>query len=403
MKILVINSGSSSVKYELFDMDTGTGLAEGQIEAIGTDTTFLAHIQGKKKIKIPIVAKDHTTAINEVLAVLTTSESSIINNKDEISAVGHRIVHGGEFFTEPVIVNDEVKRNLENCYDIAPLHTTHHVKGILAIEKLLPKAPQVLVFDTAFHKTIPEYAFLYALPYKYYQRFGIRKYGFHGISNQYISERLSQIVNIPLEKLKIINCHLGNGSSITAVNYGKAVDTSMGFTPLEGLIMGTRCGDIDPSIPMHLMARESLKPSDIQAILNNQSGVLGITGISSDMRSIIKKSEEGDGRAKLAINMFCYRAKKYISSYIGVLNGCDYIIFSAGIGERSPLIRKKILSELDSFGIILDDDKNSGCISCEGEISSEKSKIKIFVIPTNEAIVIAKQTKKLIDSSIKNM
>ena len=402
MKILVLNSGSSSVKYELFDIQSEIGLAEGQIEAIGTDTTFLSHSQGEKKTKIPIVAKDHTTAINEVLKILTSSENGIIKNKNEITAVGHRIVHGGEFFTEPVIVTDDVKRDLEKCYDIAPLHTPHHVKGILAIETLIPKVPQVLVFDTAFHKTIPEYAYLYALPYKYYQNFGIRKYGFHGISNQYIVERLSQIVKTPAEKLKIVNCHLGNGSSITAVRYGKSIDTSMGFTPLEGLIMGTRSGDIDPSIPMHLMSRESLKPSDVQAILNNQSGLLGIAGISSDMRTVIKKCEEGHEKAKLAIDMFCYRAKKYVSSYIGVLNGCDYIGFSAGIGERSPLIRKKILSELENFGILLDDEKNSKCISCEEEISDKKSKIKVLVIPTNEAIVIARQTKKLIDSYVKN-
>jgi acetate kinase len=396
MKILVLNSGSSSVKYELLNIDNESVLAIGQIEAIGTDGTILEHSHENKKIKIPIVAKDHTAAINEILKILTSQENKIIQDKKEISAVGHRIVHGGEYFTEPVIVNDDVKKKLEKCYDIAPLHTPHHVKGILAIETLIPDVPQVLVFDTAFHQTIPEHAHLYALPYRFYQQYKIRKYGFHGISNQYITERISQIVKIPVEKIKIINCHLGNGSSITAIKYGKSVDTSMGFTPLEGLIMGTRSGDIDPSIPLHLMARESLKPSDIQIILNNQSGLLGISGISSDMRTIIKKSEEGSEKAKLAIEMFCYRIKKYISAYIGIMNGCDYIVFSAGIGERSPLIRKNVLSEMDSFGIIIDNEKNTNCINCESDISDKKSKIKIFVIPTNEAIVIARYTKKLV-------
>lgn len=400
MKILVLNSGSSSVKYELCNIDDETCLAQGQIESIGIEGTILSHSQKNNpadRIKIPIVAKDHTEAINEILKILTSPENGIIKNKNEIVAVGHRIVHGGEYFTEPSIVDETVKKKLEECYDIAPLHNPHNVKGILAIEKLIPSVPQVVVFDTAFHQTIPEYAYMYALPYRFYQQFGIRKYGFHGISNQYITERLSEITKIPTTKLKTINCHLGNGASITAVKYGKSVETSMGFTPLEGLIMGSRCGDIDPSIPLHLMSRESLKTSDVQSLLNKQSGLLGISGISSDMRTVIKKAEEGNERAKLAIEMFCYRIKKYISSYIGVLNGCDYIVFTAAIGERSPLIRRKILSELETLGIIIDEEKNSKCVDCESDISAQKSKIKVFVIPTDEAIVIARETKKLLD------
>ncbi|MBI5574554.1 MAG: acetate kinase [Elusimicrobia bacterium] len=399
MKILVLNSGSSSVKYELCNIENETCLAEGQIEAIGTEGAILEHSQDGKKTKNPILAKDHTEAISKILKILTSPETGIIKNKNEIAAVGHRIVHGGEYFTESAIVNENVKKKLEECYDIAPLHNPHNVKGILAIETLIPSVPQVVVFDTAFHKTIPEYAFLYALPYKIYQQYSIRKYGFHGISNQYITERLSEVTKIPATKLKIINCHLGNGASVTAIKYGKSVETSMGFTPLEGLIMGTRCGDIDPSIPLHLMSRESLKTSDVQSLLNRQSGLLGISQISSDMRTIIKKSDEGNEKAMLAIEMFCYRAKKYISSYIGVLNGCDYIVFSAGIGERSPLIRRKIMSDLDSLGITIDEEKNSKCIGgCETDISDKKSKIKIYVIPTNEAIVIARETKKLLDN-----
>ena len=403
MKILVLNSGSSSVKYELCDIENETCIvAYGQIEAIGIEGTILSHSQKNNpaKIKIPIVAKDHTEAINEILKILTSPENGIIKNKNEIEAVGHRIVHGGEYFTQPVIIDETVKKNLEKCYDIAPLHNPHSVKGILAIEELLPKVPQVAVFDTAFHQTIPQFAYLYALPYRFYQQFAIRKYGFHGISNQYLTERLSKITKVPATKLKTINCHLGNGASITAVKYGKSVETSMGFTPLEGLIMGSRCGDIDPSIPLYLMSRESLKTNDVQSLLNKQSGLLGISQISSDMRIIIKKAEEGNERAKLAIEMFCYRIKKYISSYIGVLNGCDYIVFSAAIGERSPLLRRKILSGLDSLGIIIDEEKNSKCVDCESDISDKKSKIKIYVIPTNEAIVIARETKKLLDNSI---
>ncbi|MDD5687975.1 MAG: acetate kinase [Elusimicrobia bacterium] len=398
MKTLVLNSGSSSIKYELFDIDSGMCIALGQIEAIGTEGTILEHIQENKEIKIPIIAADHTAAIEEVLKILTSSKDGVIKNSREISAVGHRIVHGGEYFKEPVIVDKDVKKKLEMCYDIAPLHNPHNVKGIFAIEVLMPDVVQVVVFDTAFHQTIPEYAYLYALPYRFYQQFKIRKYGFHGISNQYITERLSQIVNSPIEKLKIINCHLGSGASITAIKYGKSIDTSMGFTPLEGLIMGTRSGDIDPSIPIHLMSLESLKPHDVQSLLNKQSGLLGISGISPDMRTVIKKSEQGDKRATLAIDMFCYRIKKYISSYLGVLNGCDYIVFSAAIGERSSLIRKKILSDMDSLGIIIDDEKNMKCNNCESDISDKKSKIKVFVIPTNEAMVIAAHTKKLLDT-----
>lgn len=402
MKILVLNSGSSSVKYELCSIDDETSLAQGQIEAIGTAGTILEHKQSGKTIKIPVVSADHTAAIAEILNILTLPENNLIPDKREIAAVGHRFVHGGNFFKEPVIVNEEVKKKLEQCYDIAPLHTPHHLKGIQAIDAVLPDVPQVVVFDTAFHQTIPDYAYLYALPYRFYRQLSIRKYGFHGISNQYIVERLSQIVKTPAEKLKIINCHLGSGASVTAVAHGKSVETSMGFTPLEGLIMGTRSGDIDPSIPLHLMSRESLKTGDVQSLLNKQSGLLGITGISSDMRTIIQKYEEGNERALLAVEMFCYRIKKYISSYIGVLNGCDYIVFTAAIGERSPLIRRKILAKMDFMGVIIDDKKNSGCIGSETDISGKLSKIKILVIPTNEAIVIARQTKKLLANMSKN-
>jgi len=398
MKILVLNCGSSSVKYELLKAEDNSILDQGEIEAIGCEGTILVHCQQKQKIKIPIVAKDHTAAINEILKILTLAETGIIKNTKEIDAVGHRIVHGGAYFKEPALVNEDVKKKLEDCFDIAPLHTPHHLKGILAIETLIPEVPQVLVFDTAFHQTLPEQAFLYALPYRFYEKYNIRKYGFHGISHQYIAEQVAEISKKPAEKLKIISCHLGNGASVCAIKNGKSVDTSMGFTPLEGLIMGTRTGDMDPSIVTYLMSKELMKPNEVQTLINKQSGLLGISGISSDMRIVIKEAEEGNVKAKLAIDMFCYRVKKYISAYIGVLNGCDYIVFTAGIGERSPLIRKKILSEMDCLGVILDDKKNSEHISTKGEISDAKSAVKVFVIPANEAVIIAKQTKKLLDN-----
>ncbi len=398
MKILVLNCGSSSVKYELLEAEDNAILARGEIEAIGSEGTILVYYKGDEKTKFPIIAKDHTTAINEILKVLTSPESGTIKDKNEIAAVGHRIVHGGAYFKEPALVDEDVKKKLDDCIDIAPLHTPHHIKGILAMEALIPEIPQVLVFDTAFHQTMPETAFMYALPYRFYEKYNIRKYGFHGISHQYIAEQVAEISKKPAEKLKIISCHLGNGASVCAIKSGKSIDTSMGFTPLEGLVMGTRTGDMDPSIVTYIMSKELMKPIEAQSLINKQSGLLGVSGVSSDMRIVIKEAENGSARAQLAIDMFCYRVKKYIAAYIGVLDGCDYIVFTAGIGERSPLIRKKILTDMDYFGITIDEKNNSACVSCKGEISGPGSAIKVYVIPANEAGVISKETKKLLDN-----
>ncbi|OQA92705.1 MAG: Acetate kinase [Elusimicrobia bacterium ADurb.Bin231] len=397
-KILVLNCGSSSVKYELCSVSGETCLAKGEIEAVGCEGTILVHSHADKKIKVPISARDHTEAINEVVNILISSETGIIKNKSEINAVGHRIVHGGAYFKEPAIVTEEVKKKLEDCFELAPLHTPHHLKGIMAIESILPNIPQILVFDTAFHQTIPNYAHIYGLPYRFYEKYNIRKYGFHGISHQYVTEKLSQTVGVPITDLKLISCHLGNGASVCAVLGGQSVDTSMGFTPLEGLMMGTRTGDMDPAVIPYLMSKDSLKPNEVQTLINKQSGILGISGISSDMRTVLDEYENGNSKARLAIDMFCYRVKKYITSYIGVLNGADYIIFTAGIGERSPFIRGKILENLQSLGIKISGKKNDLCVSNIAEISADDSNVKVYVVPTNEAMVIARQTRILLDN-----
>ena len=404
MKILVVNCGSSSLKYCLFSMENEKILARGNVERIGSDGTFIVHqAHDREKCKTLIKAPDHTTAMEIVVNYLVDEEYGVLNDIHEIAAVGHRIVHGGEKFTKATLVTDEVIKEIEKCSDLAPLHNPAHVAGIRACKKLLPDVPMVVEFDTAFHQTIPRHAFLYALPYDLYVRYGIRRYGFHGTSHRYVSQRAAEIYGKPIENLNIITCHLGNGSSVTAIKNGKAIDTSMGLTPLEGLIMGTRSGDIDPTVVTFLMDKEGLSSHEVvQGLLNKRSGVLGISGLSHDFRDLQEAAQKGSDRAKLALEMFTYRLQKYIGAYATIMGGLDILVFTAGIGENSAEIRKNVCNGLSLLGIILDDELNNSAVGKEMKISSPESKTVVFVIPTNEELVIARDTKKIVEQQLLN-
>lgn len=396
MKVLVLNSGSSSVKYQFIETSTREVLAKGQVERIGMDDAVLTHIRADgDTVKISAEILDHNIAIEYVIAILLSKNHGVIKDKSEIEAVGHRVVHGGEAFSGSVLITDEVIEEIRENIELAPLHNPHNLRGILACKRLLPNTPQVAVFDTAFHQKMPEYAFIYGLPYELYKRYKIRRYGFHGTSHRYVSKRASEILGIPLEKLKIITAHLGNGCSMSAVKFGVSVDTSMGFTPLEGLLMGTRSGDIDPAVVIYIMSKEGLTMAEVNALLNKHSGLVGISGVSSDMREIIKEMKNGNPRAKLAFEVFCYRVKKYIGAYSAVMGGVDAIVFTAGIGENSPDVRKKVCEDLEYLGIKIDDEKNN---SPEKEkiITRDDSKVKVLVIPTNEELVIALDTAEIV-------
>ncbi len=395
MKILVLNCGSSSVKYQLFDMTDESVLAGGIIERIGMTDAILTHRPaGGEKYRNVQVVLEHTTAIKVVVKALLDPDHGVIQDITEIKAVGHRVVHGGEKFTESTLVDEEVKDAIKEYFELAPLHNPAHLKGILAVEDSIPDAPQVVVFDTAFHSTIPNYAYLYGLPYTLYQRYRIRRYGFHGTSHKFVAHRAAELLNRPITDLKIITCHLGNGASITAVDKGKSVDTSMGLTPLEGLIMGTRCGDIDPAIIPFVMAKEDISIREVDAMLNKHSGVLGITGLSSDMRDLEDAAEEGDERAQLALDMYCYRVRKYIGAYAAAMNGVDVIVFTAGVGENGPIPRSILCPHLTYLGAEFDPSVNN-FKGKEREISKPGSKVKLWVIPTNEELVIARDTMEL--------
>ncbi|PID56067.1 acetate kinase [candidate division KSB3 bacterium] len=396
MKILVLNCGSSSVKYQLFDMTDESVLAKGIVERIGMADAILTHRPaGGEKYRQVQAILEHTTAIKVVAEALIHPEHGVLNGITEIEAVGHRVVHGGERFTASVLVDKDVKDAIEESFDLAPLHNPAHLRGILAVEDTMGvDIPQVVVFDTAFHATIPDYAYLYGLPYTLYQRYRIRRYGFHGTSHKFVADRAAVLLGRPLEELKIITCHLGNGASITAIEGGKSVDTSMGFTPLEGLIMGTRCGDIDPAIIPFIMAKEDSTISEVDSMLNKHSGVLGITGLSSDMRDLEDAAAKGDERAKLGLNMYCYRVRKYIGAYAAAMNGVDAIVFTAGIGECGPIPRSMICPKLSYLGADFDPELNDFKAQ-EREISKPGSKVKLYVIPTNEELVIARDTLTL--------
>lgn len=397
MDILVINCGSSSLKYQLINTDTEAVLAAGICDRIGiSGGQFTYKPQGGEKSIQNTEMKDHEVAIKLVLEALTNPKTGIISSLDEIKAVGHRIVHGGEHFTHSAVITDEVISHIEECADLAPLHNPAHLLGIRACQALMPSTPMVAVFDTAFHQTMPPKAFIYGLPYEYYEKYKVRRYGFHGTSHSYVSKRTAEFLKIPLENSKIITCHLGNGSSICAIENGKSIDTSMGLTPLEGLVMGTRSGDLDPAVIDYIAQKENLSTKEIMNILNKKSGVLGISGLSSDFRDLLAADENGDLKARFAREVFAYRVAKYIGSYTAALTGVDAIAFCAGVGENAKFIRGKIVSHLQFLGITLDEEANLATVGVEGIISTPDSKVKVCVIPTNEELMIARDTKALV-------
>ena len=397
MKVLVINTGSSSLKYQLIDMTNENVLAKGVCDRIGLEHSFLKHSKtGSEPVIIEKDLYNHKVAVQEVLSALTDSTTGVISSMAEIAAVGHRIVHGGEKFKDSVIIDDKVMDAIKECVELAPLHNPANIIGIEACQQIMPNIPMVAVFDTAFHQTMPSYAYIYALPYEIYEKYRLRKYGFHGTSHKYVANRAAEILGRPIEELKIITCHLGNGASICAVKNGKSVETSMGFTPLQGLAMGTRSGTIDPAVISFLMEKEKMSVKDISDFLNKKSGVLGVSGVSSDFRDVQEAAENGNERAQLALDIFCYRVKRFIGDYMGVLNGADAVVFTAGIGENNDLVRSKILKDMDFLGIAIDEEKNK-VKGKEIDISAPGAKVKTLVIPTNEELAIARETKKLLN------
>lgn len=400
MKILVLNCGSSSVKYQFIDIDKTYVLAKGMVSRIGMSASVLVHKpHDRPEITISGEILDHIVAVEHVIAILLSPNHGVIKDKSEISAVGHRVVHGGEKFPDSVLVDRDVMQVLRSCIELAPLHNPHNIRGINACVQILPGVPQVAVFDTAFHQKMPPLAYIYGIPYILYKKYGIRRYGFHGTSHFYVSRRAARIMRRPIEELKIITTHLGNGASMAAVQGGISVDTSMGFTPLEGLLMGTRSGDLDPAIILHVMAREELSLHEANTLLNKHSGMQGISGVSSDMRDIIAESQKGNESAQLALEAYCYRIRKYIGAYAAAMGGLDALVFTAGIGENSPVVRKRCCENLEFLGIQIDDEKNEEAIRVEAEIQTDDSPVKIFCIPTNEELVIALDTKRIIEEA----
>lgn len=397
MKILVINAGSSSLKYQLYDMTDESVLAKGLVERIGMDSSIVTHKPaGRADVTEVSEILEHTTAIRKVLGLLTNPEHGVIGSIDEIDAVGHRVVHGGEYFGESAVVDSDVKSKIRQLFDLAPLHNPASMMGIKAAEANMPNIPQVVVFDTAFHQSMPEHAYLYAIPRVLYKKHKVRRYGAHGTSHDYVSQAAAEFLGRPIEDLKIITCHIGNGASITAVKNGRSIDTSMGMTPLEGLMMGTRSGDLDPAIVPFVMNKEELTVNEVNSMLNKHSGLLAISGISSDMREITEGMQNGDANSKLAFDMYEYRLRKYIGSYAAVMNGVDTIVFTAGVGENSVVLREKVCENLTYLGVELDKELNAIRSGEPRRISSADSKVEVLVIPTNEELVIARDTNRLV-------
>jgi acetate kinase len=399
MTILVLNCGSSSIKYQLFNMsDRAEVLAKGLIERIGLTDGILTHKPaGKDPYKVILDIPDHTVGINMVMEALVNPVHGVIRDVSEIKAVGHRVAHGGENFKESVLIDNDVKRDIEKCAELAPLHNPAHLKGILSCEKLLPGIPQVAVFDTSYHQTMPDYAFMYAIPYEYYEKYRIRKYGFHGTSHRYVAEKACKMLGIDLHNSKIITCHLGNGASITAVENGKSIDTSMGFTPVDGLIMGTRTGEIDPGVLLYLADKEELSVSGVNNMINKRSGVAGISQLSSDMRDLETAANQGNPKALLALNMYAYKIKKFIGAYVAAMNGLDLLIFTAGVGENDFNARKMICTGMEYMGIEIDTEVNHGVKGKDLVISKPSSKVKVMVVTTDEELVIASDTKAIVE------
>lgn len=403
MAILVINAGSSSVKFTLFSPDGETVRASGIVERIGFDGTRLKYRGREEKTVdrlVPVANADE--AVGAILAALTHQDHGAIESIREISAVGHRVVHGGERLTHPVVVDPGVKDYLNECGRFAPLHNPHHLKGIEACERHIPHAVQVAVFDTAFHATLPPHAFLYGIPLRFYEQDHVRRYGFHGISHKYVSEEAARFLRLPVDGLRMITCHLGNGCSMTAVQGGRSIDTSMGFTPLEGLVMGTRCGDIDPAAVLHLMEHHQLSPASMNDLLNKQSGLLALAGIgSNDLRDVIAAADGGNRQAAVALNIFCYRIRKYIGAFTAVMGGLDVLVFTAGIGENSPIVREKACSGLEGLGLVMDSGKNTAADHRARSIHAAVSRVNVLVIPTNEELEIAREVLQILNGSPK--
>lgn len=398
MKILVLNCGSSSIKYQLFDMATGVVLAKGIVEKIGLKGSFLKNERfDGNKVKLEGEILDHQTGIEYLLGLLVSEKRGVIKNLNEIDAIGHRLVHGGELFQESCFLDDVTIKGVEDCSDLAPLHNPANLKGIYAMKTVLPNVPQVGVFDTSFHQTMPDYSFMYALPYSLYKKYGIRRYGFHGTSHSYVSKRACEILKLDYKTQRIITCHLGNGASITAIKDGKSIDTSMGLTPVEGLIMGTRSGDVDAGALTLIMEKEEIDYSSLNTLLNKHSGVLGISGISSDMREVESAAEEGDERAILALKMYEYRVKKYIGAYAAAMGGVDLLIFTGGIGENGSDARENICKDLEFMGLVFDRQINNGVRSKELVISKKESRVTVMIVPTNEEFVIASETREIVE------
>ncbi len=396
MKVLVINCGSSSLKYQVLDMTNEVLECKGLVERIGMEGSVITHEKiGSDVFKLVTPMKDHKDAIGHVLDAIQDDKHGVVKDMSEIGAVGHRVVHAGEKFSESALITDEVIMVLEDCTELAPLHNPPNLLGIEACRQLMPKTPMVAVFDTAFHQTMPPESYIYAIPYEYYEKYGIRRYGFHGTSHQYVAERAADILNVNLDDLKLITCHLGNGASVSAIKRGKCIDTSMGFTPLEGLVMGTRSGDIDPAIVTYIKQKENLNSGVANEILNKKSGVLGISGVSSDFRDLERAAGEGNVRAQLALKVFARKVRFYIGAYIAEMNGCDAIIFTAGVGENDIGMRDIICNDLGNLGIKLDVVKNR-IRDQEAIISREDSRVKLILVPTNEELMIARDTYNIV-------
>ena len=397
MNVLVINCGSSSLKFQLINAETEDVLAKGICERIGIDGRLTYQPTGGEKEKSDKAMPTHTEAIQFVIDALTNAETGVVKSLDEIGAVGHRVVHGGEKFASSVVITEDVKKAIEECNELAPLHNPANLIGIEACQKLMPGTPMVAVFDTAFHQTMPEKAYMYGLPYEYYEKYKVRRYGFHGTSHSYVSKKAAEVMEKPYDQLKTIVCHLGNGSSVTAVMNGKSVDTSMGLTPLEGLVMGTRSGNIDPAIMEYIAGKENLDIEGVMNVLNKKSGVFGLSGgLSSDFRDLTDASLAGDKKAQIAMEVFSYRVAKYIGAYVAVMNGVDDIVFTAGIGENDDIVREQVCSYLGYLGIEFNTELNKGLRGKETELSMPGSKVKVFVIPTNEELAIARETLELV-------